>query len=116
MAEIREYVDEAVKAISDKKGLDIKIIDITSLSPISDYFVVASGSNSNQLHAMCDEVSEKLSKMNIHVKQVEGYQSANWILMDYGDFIVHLFTTEARDFYNLERIWKDAKIETVDAN
>lgn len=113
MAEIREYVDTAVKALDDKKALDIKIIDITGLSPLGDFFVLATGSNPNQLHAMSDNVQEELGKSKIYPRQIEGYGSANWILMDYGDFMVHLFTPEARDYYNLERIWKDAKIETV---
>lgn len=111
MAEIKDYVKTAVAALEDKKGYKIKVLNIQGLSPIADYFVLASGSNQNQIHAMSDEVLEKLSKEGIHAKQVEGYQSANWILMDYGDFMVHIFTDEAREFYNLERIWKDAKAE-----
>lgn len=113
MAEIKELVDICVNVISEKKGEDIKIFDITGLSPLADYFVLATGSNPNQLHAIADEMGEKLSKLNVHPKQIEGYQSANWILCDYGDFMIHLFMPEARDFYNLERIWRDAKIESV---
>ena len=111
MSDILENVKLAAKAIDDKKGLDIKILNITGLSPLADYFVLATGSNPNQLHAISDAVLEELSKSGKHPSQIEGYQSANWILMDYGDFMVHIFSEEARDFYKLERIWKDAKTE-----
>lgn len=111
MAEIRDLVFKAVEAIEDKKGINVKVLNIEGLSPIADYFVLASGTNPNQLHAMADEVTEKLAKEGSHPKQTEGYQTGNWILIDYGDFIIHLFQEEAREFYNLERIWKDAKIE-----
>lgn len=111
MAEIKDYVNKAVSAIEDKKGEDIKVLNISELSPLADYFVLATGSNVNQLHAMADEVTENLAKEGIHPKQTEGYQTGNWILIDYGDFMVHLFQTEARSFYNLDRIWKDAPIE-----
>ncbi len=108
--EIKDYVLIAKEALEDKKGTDIKILDITGLSPISDYFVLATGSNINQVKAMSDEVLDKLSKNGVHAKHIEGYDKANWILMDYGDFMVHIFSTEGREFYNLERIWRDAKV------
>lgn len=111
MKEIKEYVNVCVNAIDEKKGIDIKTLNITGLSPIADYFVIATGNNPNQLHAICDEVTEQLSKEGLHPRQTEGYQSGSWILIDYGDFIVHLFNPESRDFYNIERIWKDAKVE-----
>ncbi|MCR4933762.1 MAG: ribosome silencing factor [Lachnospiraceae bacterium] len=114
MAEIKDYVNKAVDAILEKKGYDVKILNIEGLSPIADYFIIATGSNPNQLHAICDEISETLSKEGLHPKQTEGYQLANWILVDYGDFIIHLFQPESRDYYNLERIWKDAKTESVE--
>ncbi|MCR4727837.1 MAG: ribosome silencing factor [Lachnospiraceae bacterium] len=109
MKDILECVNLAKQVIEDKKGEKIKVLNIAELSPIADYFIVASGSNVNQLHAMSDEITEKLGKNGVHPRQIEGYRSANWILMDYGDFIIHLFTDEARDFYNLERVWGDAK-------
>ena len=108
-----EYLKLARNAIEDKKGEKIKVLDITGLSPIADYFIIATGSNSNQLHAIRDNVTEKLSAAGLHYKQIEGYRNANWILMDYGDFMIHLFTDEAREFYNLERIWNDAKIADI---
>ena len=108
MNDIKELVNICKASIEDKKGTDIKILNIQGLSPIADYFILATGSNINQLHAMCDDIEEKLAKLSVHPKQTEGYQAGNWILIDYGDFMVHLFNPESRDFYNLERIWKDA--------
>ena len=111
MAEIKDYVAIAKAAIEDKKGSDVKVLNISKLSPIADYFILATGSNINQLHAMADEVSEKLAINGVHPKQTEGYNAGNWILMDYGDFMIHLFQPESRDYYNLDRIWKDAVTE-----
>lgn len=111
MAEIKEFVNIARNVIEDKKGTDIKVLNLQGLSPIADYFIIASGSNPNQLHAMCDEITEKLAKEGKFSKQVEGYNTGNWILMDYGDFMIHLFLNEARQFYNLDRLWKDAVTE-----
>ena len=104
-----EMVKAAYAALSDKKGEDISIIDIRSVSVMADYFIIASGSNSNQVQAMVDNVEEELGKMGCTCRQVEGYQSANWILMDYKDIIVHVFSKEDRAFYDLERIWRDGK-------
>ncbi len=111
MADIKELVDICKNVIEDKKGTDIKVLNLEGLSPIADYFILANGSNQNQLHAMSDEILEKLNKVKVNPKHIEGYQAGNWILMDYGDFMVHLFMPEAREFYNLDRIWKDAKTE-----
>ena len=80
------------------------------VSPISDYFVLASGSNRNQVQAMADSVVEKMHKSGFSLKQIEGYDSANWILMDFVDIVVHVFDRESRNFYDLERIWKDGKL------
>lgn len=104
-----EMVKAAYTALSDKKGEDISIIDIRNVSVMADYFLIASGSNSNQVQAMVDNVEEELGKKGYTCRQVEGYQSANWILMDYGDIIVHVFDKENRLFYDLERIWRDGK-------
>ena len=111
MTDIKALVQIACKAIDDKKGIDIKVLNIEGLSPMADYFVIASATNVNQVQAISNEIDALLSKENIHFKQIEGYDTANWILMDYGDFIVHIFTTESREYYNLERIWRDAKVE-----
>ena len=99
----------ACKALDDKKGLDIKIIDIHDVSVIADYFVIASGTNQNQVQAMADNVEETLGKAGYEPKQIEGSRNSSWILMDYGDLIVHVFDEENRLFYDLERIWRDGK-------
>ena len=110
MSQANEMVKLAITALEDKKGEDIRIIDIREVSVLADYFLIASGSNGNQVQAMADNVEEERGKAGYPCKQVEGYQRANWILMDYGDIIVHVFDKEDRLFYDLERIWRDGKI------
>ena len=97
------------RALDEKKGRDIKVIDIHDVSVIADYFVIASGSNQNQVQAMVDNVEEQLGRAGFEPKQVEGVRNSSWILMDYGDVIVHVFGEENRLFYDLERIWRDGK-------
>lgn len=97
----------AVNALEDKKAEDIRIIDISEISTIADYFIIADGSNKSQIQAMADNVSEILGKAGVHLRQMEGYQNANWVLMDFQDVIVHIFDRENRLFYDLERIWRD---------
>lgn len=109
----KKMVKLAVAALEDKKAEDVKIIDITGVSVLADYFVIASGMNKNQVQALVDNVEETLAKEGYHSRQVEGYQSANWILLDYGDIIVHVFDAENRLFYDLERIWRDGKLMDV---
>ena len=106
----KEMVKIAYEALSDKKGQDIKIIDIQSVSVLADYFIIADGSNPNQVQAMADNVEETLAKAGYEPKQIEGTRNSSWILMDYGDLIVHLFDEENRLFYDLERIWGDGKV------
>ena len=115
MEHSKEMVKLAVQALQDKKGEDVKIIDIREISVLADYFVIASGSNGNQVQAMADNVEEMLGKAGYVSAQIEGYDSANWILMDYKDIIVHIFCREDRLFYDLERIWRDGKT-FVDVN
>ena len=90
----------ACEALEDKKASDIKVIDIEQITTLADYFIIASGSNRNQVQA----------KAGYPCKQTEGYSSANWILLDYGDIVIHLFDEENRLFYDLERIWRDGKV------
>jgi len=103
-----------VKALEDKKAEDVKVIDIREISPIADFFIIADGMNQNQIQAMRDAVDEALYKADLKVRQVEGNQSSTWILMDYNDIIIHIFSKEDRLFYDLERIWKDGKEISVD--
>lgn len=99
----------ACDALLEKKAEDVKIINIEEVSVVADYFIIASGTNRNQVQAMADNVEEQLHKAGYPAKQTEGYRSANWILIDFGDVIVHIFDTENRLFYDLERIWRDGK-------
>ena len=108
--ETLEIVKTAVEALRDKKAEDVTVIDITGVSSIADYFIIANGNNQNQLTAMQDAVDEALNKAGLHAKQIEGNNKSTWILMDYEDIIVHLFSKEDRLFYDLERIWRDGKI------
>lgn len=110
MIESKEMAKLAIEALEDKKAEDIRLIDIAEISVLGDYFLIASGTNRSQIQALADNVQEKLGRAGAHVKQVEGYDSANWILMDFGDIIVHVFDKENRLFYNLERIWRDGKL------
>ena len=114
MTREQEMVRLACKAMDDKKAKDIKIIDIHEVSVIADYFVIASGSNSNQIQAMVDNVEEEMFKAGFDDPKVEGYNTASWILLDYKDVIVHVFSEDDRAFYNIERIWRDGK--EVDIN
>ena len=109
MNESKKMALLAVEALEDKKAEDITIIDISEVSVLADYFIIADGSNRNQVQAMADSAEEALGRAGYDAKQIEGYQSANWILMDYKDIIVHVFSKEDRAFYDLERIWRDGK-------
>ncbi len=99
----------AISALEDKKAEDIRIIDISEVTVVADYFIIATGNNRSQMQALSDNVQDALLRAGYEMKQVEGYQTANWILMDFGDVIVHIFDKENRLFYNLERIWRDGK-------
>lgn len=110
----KELAKLAYAALDDKKGEDIRIIDISKISVLADYFIIASGSNKNQVQAMADNVQEELYKAGAEAKQVEGYQTGNWILMDYGDIIIHVFSSEDRLFYDLEKIWRDGASTSVE--
>jgi len=108
----------ACEALLEKKAEDVKIINIEEVSVVADYFIIASGTNRNQVQAMADNVEEQLHTAGYPAKQTEGYRSANWILIDFCDVIVHIFDTENRLFYDLERIWRDGKairVEDLDA-
>lgn len=110
----KEMTKIAFQALEDKKAEDIRIIDISGVSVLADYFIIANGTNENQVKALVDNVQEELYKAGYEAKQVEGYRSASWILLDYGDIIIHVFSKEDRLFYDLERIWRDGK--EVDAS
>jgi len=104
----------AVEALSDKKGEDIKAIDISEVSDIADVFLIAGGANRSQVQALCDNVLEKLGRAGYPEKQVEGYDASNWILIDFGDIVVHIFDKENRLLYDLERLWRDGNSIDID--
>lgn len=112
--ELKNVVSTVIQALEDKKAENIQIIDISEISSVADYFIITNGNNPSQVQALADNVMEQLAKIKVHAKQVEGYQSANWILQDYSDFIVHIFDKESRGFYDLERIWRDGKVLPLD--
>ncbi len=105
----KQMVKLAYEALEDRKGEDIQIIEIKDISIIADYFIIANGTNTPQVDALVDSVSDKLGRNGFEPKRIEGVRSASWILMDYGDVVVHVFSKEDRLFYNLERIWRDGK-------
>ncbi len=107
MLNAKEMTAVAVEALEEKKAINVSIFDIEKITSIADYFIIASGSNRNQVQAMADEVEEALGRAGHEPKHIEGYRTANWILMDYGDIVVHIFDEENRLFYDLERIWRD---------
>lgn len=96
-------------ALDEKKGEDIKVIDISKVSVMADYFVIVNGTNDSQVRALVENVDERMEKEGFHLKQQEG-KGGSWVLMDYGDVIVHIFDKEGRSFYNLERIWSDGTV------
>ncbi|MDE7251528.1 MAG: ribosome silencing factor [Acetatifactor sp.] len=107
--DVREMTKLALDALADKKAEDVRLIDISEVSVIADVFMIAGGSNRSQIQALCDNVEEKLGRAGYLVKQIEGYEAANWILMDFGIIIVHIFDKENRLLYDLERLWRDGK-------
>lgn len=107
--ESKEMVKIAYAALEDKKAEDIRVIEIKDISVIADYLVIANGTNSSQVQALVDNVDEQLTKAGVSNKRIEGSRNSSWILMDYNDVIVHVFSKEDRLFYDLERIWRDGK-------
>ena len=109
MNKSKEMTRLAIQALEDKKGNDIRVIDIQDVSIIADYFIIASGNNRNQVQTMADNAEEVLGRAGFEPRQLEGYGTASWILMDYNDIIIHIFSEEDRLFYDLERIWRDGR-------
>lgn len=109
MNRAEEMARIAYDALDEKKGTDIKIIDISKISVIADYFIIATGSSSNQVSALVENVEEQMHKNGFTMKQREGGGHSPWVLLDYTDVIVHVFDKESRSFYNLEHIWHDGR-------
>ncbi len=110
----REMAKIVCDALADKKGEDIRAIDISQISVLADYFIIANGSSESQVRALVDNVEEQLEKAGVQAKQREGVGLGSWVLLDFGDVIVHVFDRENRLFYNLERIWSDGKSINID--
>ncbi len=106
--DVTEKVKLVVAALEDRKARDIRVIKVSGITTIADYFVICDGSNDNQLKALCDSVEEKL--LDVPMKHREGTANGGWLLLDYYDIIVHIFSEEMRSFYDLERIWKDGTV------
>jgi ribosome-associated protein len=100
---------ESAKILDNKKAVDIKVIGIRDISILADYFVIATGTSSTHVKALADEVEFQLKKLDVSPNHIEGHNSNSWILLDYGTVIVHIFFGETRDFYDLERLWKDGE-------
>ena len=109
---MKEVLKIAVKAVDDKKASDIVVMDISGVASFADYFLLCSGDSSRQIHAIADEVEAKLAAKGQRAAHVEGYNHAEWILLDYVDLVIHIFSKKARAYYDLERLWRDAK--TID--
>jgi ribosome-associated protein len=100
----------AARVAAEARGTDVKILDLRAITPVFDYFVIATGTSRRQIHAMADEI-EKVVKAELHDKRrgSEGYEEGRWIVVDYGDVVVHLFDAESREYWDLEHLWEDAK-------
>jgi len=99
---------EAVQAAQGRKALDVKVLDLKGISSFTDFFLICAGTSTRHTQAICDAIVEELEKKGSKPSHVEGYAQAEWILLDYLDFVVHIFLERAREFYDLERLWKKA--------
>lgn len=109
-----ERVREAVAAADDRKAVDLKVLHLTKITDFADYFLICSGTNERQVQAIADAVQEKLRAGRVRPLHVEGYNRAQWVLLDYGDLVVHVFQEEQRRYYALERLWGDAPDVTAE--
>ena len=108
-AELDERIWMALTAAAEKKAIDTVVLDLREIASFTDYFIITSGANERQVQAISDEVVDTLKKSGTPVIRVEGYKTAEWILLDYGDFVMHIFGDKARKFYDLERLWRESK-------
>lgn len=116
-SELDPEVQLALQLASEKKASDLRALDLREIASFAEFFIIASAANQRQVQAICDEINEQLKKkLNSRPVRIEGYSGAEWVLMDYGDFIVHIFNKEAREFYDLERLWRDAKRVEIPAS
>jgi len=99
----------AVHAADAKQAKDIQVLDLREVTSFADFFVICSGSNARQIQAIADEIQLRLKKLGEQPSSIEGFQNAEWVLMDYGDYLIHIFSEKTRVYYDLERLWRDAK-------
>ncbi len=108
-SELDPEVQLAIRCASEKQAFSIVALDLRNIASFTEFFIIASGANQRQVQAIADEISEQLKKqLKIRPVRIEGYGGAEWVLLDYGDFVVHIFNKESREFYDLERLWRDA--------
>ena len=105
----KEVAAVAAKALDDRKGVDISLLEITDVTTIADYFLICTGTSSTHVKSLCDAVEEAMDNAGEPALRREGHRSGTWVLLDYGCLVVHVFTDEARKFYDLERLWSDAQ-------
>ncbi|HOM02956.1 MAG TPA: ribosome silencing factor [Acetivibrio sp.] len=103
----KEMAEKIVGILEEKKAKDLNTIDIRDISVLADYFIICSGTSTTHIKTLADEVEEKMQEAGVELLHKEGYNSARWILLDYGDVVLHIFHEEDRGFYNLERLWAD---------
>ena len=108
MLNAQEIIAVAVKALSDKKGRDLKVLDTAGQTTLAEYFIICSGTSNTQVRALADAVEEALSKAGEEPHHIEGHRGGLWTLLDYSAVVIHVFTEEGREFYDLERLWSDA--------
>ena len=111
----KEVAFAAAKALDDKKGIDIKLLAVTDVSTLADYFLICTGNSSTQVKSLCDATEAALDALGEPVLRREGHRSGTWVLLDFGCLVVHVFTDETRKFYDLERLWSDATPVSLDA-
>lgn len=109
LLDVFEKVKVAVTAAEDKKAMDVTVLKLIEVTTFADYFVICSGNSARQVQAIADEIEESLRNQKVRPLHIEGYKNAEWVLMDYGPLIIHVFTEQARRFYDLERLWRDAE-------
>ena len=109
-AELDPEVKLAGECAADRKAFDMRVLDLRDVASFTEFFIICSGANQRQVQAIADQIEEQLKKqLSTRPVRIEGYSSAEWVLLDYGDFIVHIFNKESREFYDLERLWRDAR-------
>ncbi len=106
----RELANYAVELAAEKKTQDMRLLEVGQVSIIADYFLIGTGATAVQVHAICDYLTESLKKKGYYATRIEGYQEGWWVIMDYGSLVVHIFQPEARDFYDLERLWSESPL------